>query len=72
MSEEYIKKLFIPFTQEDMGYSREFDGTGLGLAIVKSFADLNKAKINVKSEINVGTTFTVIFTGENKWKVHQK
>jgi len=72
MSEEYIKKLFIPFTQEDMGYSREFDGTGLGLAIVKSFADLNKAKINVKSEINVGTTFTIIFTGEKKWKVHQK
>jgi signal transduction histidine kinase len=71
MSEEYIKNLFIPFSQEDMGYSREFDGTGLGLAIVKSFADLNKAKINVKSEINVGTTFTIIFTGENKWKVHQ-
>jgi signal transduction histidine kinase len=55
-----------------MGYSREFDGTGLGLAIVKSFADLNKAKILVKSEINVGTTFTIIFTGGKKWKVHQK
>jgi len=72
MSEEYIKKLFIPFTQEDMGYTREFDGTGLGLAIVKSFADLNKAKILVRSEMNVGTTFTIIFTGEKKWKAYQK
>jgi signal transduction histidine kinase len=69
MSEEFINKLFIPFTQEEMGYSRKYDGIGLGLAIVKNFAELNKAKIKVKSEMNVGTTFTIIFTGEKKWKV---
>jgi len=70
MSEEFINKLFIPFTQEDMGYNREYDGNGLGLSIVKSFAELNNARIKVKSKIDVGTTFTIIFTGEKKWKAH--
>jgi signal transduction histidine kinase len=64
MSKEYVEKLFTPFTQEEMGYTRRYEGTGLGLAIVKSFLDINKAKIRVKSEVNKGTTFTIIFNGE--------
>jgi signal transduction histidine kinase len=67
MSREYTEKLFIPFTQEEMGYTRRFEGTGLGLAIVKSFADLNRAKLNVRSEVAKGTTFTITFNGENRW-----
>ncbi|MCX6169143.1 MAG: HAMP domain-containing sensor histidine kinase [Ignavibacteriales bacterium] len=67
ISKEYIDKLFIPFTQEEMGYTRRYDGTGLGLSMIKSFIDINKAKIKVKSEINHGTTFTVILNGEKRW-----
>lgn len=65
ISKEYIDKLFEPFTQEDMGYTRRFDGTGLGLAIVKRFVELNKGQIFVESELNKGTTFKVILKGEN-------
>lgn len=34
-------------------------GTGLGLAIVKKSVDLHGGKITVKTEVEVGTTFTV-------------
>lgn len=67
ISKDYLQRLFTPFSQEDMGYTRPFEGTGLGLALVKSFADLNNAKIRVNSELNKGTTFTIIFTGDSKW-----
>jgi PAS domain S-box-containing protein len=34
-------------------------GTGLGLAIVKKCVDTHKGKITVKSQVGIGTTFTV-------------
>ncbi len=67
MSKEFIDQLFIPFTQEEIGYTRRYDGTGLGLAIVKNFLDLNNAKIKVTSEPKVGSKFTVILSGDKKW-----
>ena len=69
MSKEYIDKLFVPFTQEEMGYTRRYEGTGLGLAMIKSFVDINKAKIKIRSEINHGSTFTVILNGDDKWSI---
>lgn len=67
MGKEYIDRLFTPFTQEEMGYTRKYDGTGLGLAIVKNYVDQNGGKIHVKSEINKGTTFTVLLKEGYKW-----
>ena len=69
ISKEYVNKLFAPFTQEEMGYTRRYEGTGLGLALVKSFVDVNKAQIKIKSELNVGSTFTVILNGDKKWEI---
>ena len=37
MSQEYLQKMFMPFSQEDSGYKREFEGNGLGLALVKKY-----------------------------------
>ncbi len=64
MSEDYLTKLFHPFSQEDVGHKREFEGNGLGLALVKKYLDLNKAEILVRSKKEVGSTFTVSFTSQ--------
>jgi signal transduction histidine kinase len=61
IKEAYIPYLFDPFTQEEQGYTRRFDGNGLGLALVKKYCDINNARIEVESQKDVGTTFTVYF-----------
>ncbi|MBI9070973.1 MAG: ABC transporter substrate-binding protein [Melioribacteraceae bacterium] len=61
IANEYLPNLFDSFSQEEKGYTRKYEGNGLGLALVKSYCDLNKAEISVKSEKNVGTSFTVKF-----------
>jgi len=61
ISPEYLPKLFTPFSQEEMGYTRSFEGNGLGLALVKKYADLNGAEIRVSSRKGEGTTFSVSF-----------
>ena len=61
LSEEYIKKMFIPFSQEDVGHKREYEGNGLGLALVKEYVEINNATISVKSEKNKGSVFSVTF-----------
>lgn len=57
MSEEYLKKLFTPFMQEDNRLNRNFEGTGLGLALVKRLMDLMGGRIEVESEKGKGSTF---------------
>ena len=61
ISEDYIKNIFTPFTQEVMGYNRPFEGNGLGLAISKRFADLNNINIQVESVKTKGTKVSLIF-----------
>lgn len=36
-------------------------GTGLGLNIIARYTDLMKGKINFKSSVNQGTSFTILF-----------
>ena len=64
MSPEYMKNLFTPFSQEDAGHKREYEGNGLGLALVKKYAEVNSANIEVESEKNIGSVFTVTFDKE--------
>ena len=65
ISDEYLKNIFKPFSQEDVGHKREFEGNGLGLALVKKYIDLNKAEIFVESKKHQGTTFKVVFKNKS-------
>jgi two-component system, OmpR family, phosphate regulon sensor histidine kinase PhoR len=51
--------IFERFYRVDRARSRAAGGTGLGLAIVKLLIDMLDGKIAVKSEVNVGSTFTI-------------
>ncbi len=53
-------KLFKPFSQIDTGLTRNHEGTGLGLSISKRLTEKLGGTITVKSEIGIGSTFTVV------------
>ncbi|MBU0476048.1 MAG: PAS domain S-box protein [Bacteroidetes bacterium] len=58
---ENLSRIFNAFTQENQGYTRNYEGNGLGLALVKQYCNLNNATIEVESTKGVGSSFTVTF-----------
>ena len=52
-------KIFEIFAR--MANSEGFEGSGVGLSIVKQIANKLNAAIHVESELDVGTTFSVVF-----------
>ena len=59
MSEDFIPKLFEPFSQEDATTTNRYGGSGLGLALTKNMVGLMGGTISVESKKGKGTTFTV-------------
>lgn len=59
IAENLMDRLFQPFVQLDSRLSRGYEGTGLGLVLVKSLADLHGGSVNLQSEVNRGSRFTV-------------
>lgn len=57
---KYVDKIFDRFFRVKNDKTRFITGTGLGLPIVKGIVDSMNGFINVDSEVNKGTTFTVL------------
>ena len=59
IAQEYLPRIFNPYSQEDQGYSRAYEGIGLGLSLVKHYAELNSITIGIRSSKGHGTTVTL-------------
>lgn len=59
IAEDRVEAIFSSFTQEDMSTTRQYGGTGLGLSICRELATLMGGAIVAKSQIGVGSTFTL-------------
>ncbi len=60
ISKENQKQLFTRFDRIQRKEAKNIAGTGLGLYIAKKIVDLHQGKLEVKSEVNKGTTFNII------------
>ncbi|WP_057915003.1 sensor histidine kinase [Peribacillus muralis] len=60
ISEQDQFHIFERFYKADLARERTKSGSGLGLSIVKRIIDMHDGSITVKSELEKGTTFTIL------------
>ena len=65
ISQDDLPRLFERFYRVDKSRSRHEGGTGLGLSIVKHFIEAHKQTINVRSELDKGSTFSFTLSKSN-------
>jgi PAS domain S-box-containing protein len=61
IAKDDIPRILKPFEQVETAFSRNFDGVGLGLPLVNSMARLHGATLTIESELNIGTTVSILF-----------
>lgn len=60
ISDEFLEKVFEPFSREQVSTLSGIRGIGLGLTIAKSIVDMLNGSIQVKTSVGEGTTFIVL------------
>jgi|GEM_PF-509831 len=61
ISDQFKERIFEPYSQESEGFTKIYQGVGLGLALTKRYLGLNDVALELVSQKNVGSTFTLIF-----------
>jgi CheY-like chemotaxis protein len=64
IAEDKLDKLFKPFSQVDSSTTRQYGGTGLGLVICEKLTALMGGSIDLKSQVNKGSTFRFSITAK--------
>ena len=59
ISEDYLNRIFEPFTQEGTDARSVYQGTGLGMAITKGLIEQMNGSIEVTSQVGVGSVFVI-------------
>lgn len=59
MSEDFIKRIFVPYSRETRFSSSKIEGTGLGMSIVQSIVRQFDGTIDIQSKLHEGTAITV-------------
>lgn len=72
MTEDFVQHIFESFAREDNRRVQKIEGTGLGMTITKHTVDMMGGTIEVQSQINRGSTFTVGFDFALSSLVHKK
>ncbi|MBO5999427.1 MAG: response regulator [Lachnospiraceae bacterium] len=62
MSEDFLPHIFDSFSQEDPSATNSFGSSGLGMAITKNIVEMMNGTIQVESEKDKGSVFTVTVT----------
>ena len=71
-SKEFLPKLFESFSQEDSSTTSKYGSSGLGLAITKHIVEMMNGTIEVESEKDKGSVFTVTVTLMNSSRCDQE
>jgi len=64
IADKDIPLLFEEFRQVDSSLTRTQGGTGLGLPIAKSLVEMQGGEMRVKSQVNEGSTFSILLPTE--------
>ncbi len=57
--EEKLETIFERFNQVENRFTKRSEGSGIGLSLVKDLVKIQGGSIEVKSEVNVGSEFTI-------------
>lgn len=57
IDQQHLKRIFERFYRADKNRSRQIGGSGLGLSIVKHIIEAHNQSVNVRSTLNLGSTF---------------